>query len=284
MPRWGWTVFAALLCSAVGFWLVGDALAAVIGAAVGVAFGSVKIDRDPAEAAVEPIEDPELARKKVLRAFPKKDHEMSEVALADLPRLDLAFYRRVTEELEREGFRLGANVEDVTSSSLQPQARTATRVLLGPRSQVCAHVIHIPAGGRDPSSLPMHGSATEVRVVRLLTELDDHAVLVTLVTDEPPQLAVPPFVHREVLPASTPLADAVAHHRARIQNASGVPIEVPDMATWYERARARMRRLTEFHHDRGGPTEKELARMVGDSPPKIDAPPPPEPPEPPADA
>ncbi len=265
MRGWGWAVFAALVCSAVGLWAVGDALGAVIGAAVGFAAGSARRDRSSeAEAALTT----EAAREKVLRSFPKRDHEMTAVALDDLPRLDLAFYRRVTAELEAEGFRVGANVEDVTSSKLQPSLRTATRVLLGPRAQVCAHITHIPAGGRDPSALPMHGSATEVRVVRLLTELDDNAVLVTLVTDEPPLLAVPPFVHREVLPASTPLAEAVAHHRARIQNASGVPIEVPDMETWYERARARMRRLTEFHHERGGPTDKELARMIGDRHPE----------------
>ena len=143
-------------------------------------------------------------------------HELVRVSPTAFPEADLDFYDRAKRELEGRRYRMIADVEDLTLSRIYPQNRTFLRLFVDAGGMIRAGAYHMHPRGVVVSLLqlvqlfPRH-----MRVVELVTEING-TFLVTSNTHGVDRLEPPPEAKVERLPLSTPMAEVIAKHEARI--------------------------------------------------------------------
>jgi hypothetical protein len=195
-------------------------------------------------------------------------HELVRVSPAAFPEADLEFYDRARAELEGRKYRWLADVEDLTMTRIYPQNRTFLRLFVDAGGMVRASVYHLHPRGVVISMLqlvqlfPRH-----LRVIELVSEIQG-TFLVTSNTHGVDRLEPPPEARVERLPLSTPLAEVVVRHEARItEMLRAHPERSPTSFESFEDVLASMARahvaMARHRQKVGGLSRDELERLKG---------------------
>jgi hypothetical protein len=145
-----------------------------------------------------------------------QQHTFQQVDGKTFRNLDQAFYRQTQKLLEKLGFRLSADIEDVTVSQTNPAHRTFIRILLsGDRTTVGACY-------QFPLSWLVRlfqwlGLAPKGGTIDFESELSNGSFLVTSNTLEKDTTADIPKVHRQQFPHNTSAAQLFTHHRGKLR-------------------------------------------------------------------
>lgn len=195
-------------------------------------------------------------------------HELVRVTPAAFPEADLAFYDRARRELEARSYRWLADVEDLTLSRIYPENRTFVRMFVDAGGMIRASAYHMHPRGVVISMLqlvqlfPRH-----LRVIELVSEVPG-SFLVTSNTHSIDRLEPPPEAKIERLPLTTPIADVVGRHEARITEfVRAHPERSPVTFESFEDALASMARahvaMAKHRQKVGGLSRDELERLKG---------------------
>jgi hypothetical protein len=195
-------------------------------------------------------------------------HELVRVSPEAFPEADVEFYDRAKAELERKGYAMLGDVEDLTLTRIYPENRTFVRLFVDAGRMIRASVYHVHPRGVVVSLLqvvqlfPRH-----LRVVELVSEIRGE-FLVTSNTHGVERLEPPPEAKVERLPLATPLAEIVGRHEKRVTEAVRAhPERAPatfesldDVLASIARAHVAMAR----HRQKvGGLSRDELERLKG---------------------
>lgn len=195
-------------------------------------------------------------------------HELVRVSPSGFPEADLDFYDRAKRELEHKGYRMLADVEDMTLSRLYPNNRTFLRLFTDAGRMIRASAYHLHPRGVVVSLLqlvqlfPRH-----LRVIELVSEVGGK-FLVTSNTHGVDRLEPPPEANVERLPLATDLLEVVTRHEARItaylrEHPERAPVSfetLEDAMASIARAHVAMAR----HRQKvGGLSRDELERLKG---------------------
>jgi len=118
-------------------------------------------------------------------------HRLIPAEPAQFPWLSSTFYDETQRDLESEGFRFLANVEDATLSETHPDKRTYVRLFTLPDGSVRAAAWEVVLGG------PQGRPGTTIRTVELLTELTDGGCVSTTTVPQQRLLDPGPWTFRE---------------------------------------------------------------------------------------
>jgi hypothetical protein len=195
-------------------------------------------------------------------------HEMASVKPSSFPEADLEFYEHAKHELEKRGYRMLADVEDLTMSRIYPANRTFLRLFVDAGGMIRAGAYHLHPRGVVISLLqlvqlyPRH-----LRVVELVTEIQG-TFLVTSNTHGVDRLEPPPEAKVERMPLATSITDVVALHEKRITELLRKhPERQPVTFESYEDVLASMARahvvMARHRQKVGGLTRDELERLKG---------------------
>lgn len=195
-------------------------------------------------------------------------HEFARVTPAAFPEADLAFYDQARRELEARRYRWIADVEDLTLTRIYPANRTFLRLFIDAGGMIRASAYHLHARGVVISLLqlvqlfPRH-----LRVLELVTEIQGTFV-VTSNTHGVDRLEPPPEAKVERLPLTTPIAEIVARHEARITElVRAHPERAPVGFESFEDVLASMARahvaMARHRQKVGGLSRDELERLKG---------------------
>ncbi len=195
-------------------------------------------------------------------------HELVRVTPAAFPEADLEFYDRARRELEARSYRWLADVEDLTLSRIYPQNRTFVRMFIDAGGMIRASAYHMHPRGVVISMLqlvqlfPRH-----LRVIELVSEIQG-MFLVTSNTHGVDRLEPPPEAKIERMPLSTPIAEVITRHEARITElVRDHPERAPVTFESFEDALASMARahiaMAKHRQKVGGLSRDELERLKG---------------------
>ena len=197
------------------------------------------------------------------------EHEYARVVPPAFPDADLAFYDASSAELEKQGFRRLADIEDLTLSRVYPDQRTFIRVLVDQGGVIRAGIYHVrPRGGlvwlfQLLGQVPRH-----VRAVELVSEVPTGKFLSTSNTKGIDRLEPAPEIRVERLDRTATVAELVARHRARLQaHVRAHPDQVPAHLITYDEMLASVQRgnlvVARWRQKVGRLTRDELERMQG---------------------
>jgi hypothetical protein len=195
-------------------------------------------------------------------------HELARVEASSFPEADMEFYERVRKELESRGYRLLADVEDLTLSRIYPQNRTFMRIMIDAGGMIRAAAYHLHPRGVVVSLLqlvqlyPRH-----LRVLELVSEVQG-SFLVTSNTNGIDRLEPPPEAKVERLPLQSTLAEIIARHEARITELlKAHPGRSPTTFETYDDVTASIARahvaMARHRQKVGGLSRDELERLKG---------------------
>lgn len=140
--------------------------------------------------------------------------ESSEYAVAKLssfPDLDLEWYARTTEELEKVGLRLLGDVVNAKHNRQNPHSATVIRTLLSPDGEIVGGLYHLKVRGGMRHLLPVQSA--EHRSFDFETELDNGEFIATSNATAAAAISVSPLVHRTFVDASVSATEAFEVHR-----------------------------------------------------------------------
>ena len=195
-------------------------------------------------------------------------HELVPVSTDAFPEADLEFYDRIRGELERKGYAMLGDVEDLTLTRIYPENRTFMRLFVDAGRMIRASAYHVHPRGVVVSLLqvvqlfPRH-----LRIIELVSEVGGE-FLVTANTHGVDRLEPPPEAKVERMPLATPALDVVLRHERRITEAVRAhPERAPttfeslaDITASISRAHVAMAR----HRQKvGGLSRDELERLKG---------------------
>ncbi len=195
-------------------------------------------------------------------------HEMAQITPDAFPEADLEFYDRVRSELEQRGYRWVGDVEDLTLSRIYPENRTFLRLFVDRGGMIRGSAYHLHPRGVVISLLqlvqlfPRH-----LRVIELVTEVQGTFV-VTSNTHGIDRLEPPPEARVERVSLSTPIADIVARHEARItelvrSHPDRAPVHFEGLDdVLHSNARAHVA-MARHRQKLGGLSRDELERLKG---------------------
>ncbi len=150
-----------------------------------------------------------------LAAAYAEPHELVQVSAASFPQADLEYYDGARRELEREGFRWMADLEDLSLTRLSPETRTFMRVFVDEGGMIRGAVYHVRPRGVVVLLQAALRIPRELRVIELVTEVRGR-FLSTSNTHNLERLEIPPEVLAERLPPGTPIGKVVARHGERV--------------------------------------------------------------------
>lgn len=195
-------------------------------------------------------------------------HELVRVSPAAFPEADLEFYDRARRELEGRSYRWLADVEDLTLTRIYPQNRTFMRLFVDAGGMIRASAYHLHPRGVVVSLLqlvqlfPRH-----MRVIELVSEVQG-TFLVTSNTHGVDRLEPPPEAKIERLPLTTPIAEVIVRHQARITElVRQHPERAPVSFESFEEVIASIARahiaMARHRQKVGGISRDELERLKG---------------------
>jgi hypothetical protein len=195
-------------------------------------------------------------------------HELVRVTPDAFPEADVEFYDRARAELERKGYTLIADVEDLTLTRIYPENRTFMRLFVDAGRMIRASAYHVHPRGVVVSLLqlvqlfPRH-----LRVIELVSEIGGD-FLVTSNTNGVDRLEPPPEAKVERLALATPLLEVVARHEKRITEAVRAhPERTPTTFESLDDALASIARahvaMARHRQKIGGLSRDELERLKG---------------------
>jgi hypothetical protein len=223
-----------------------------------------------ATGSLTPQERPAAIAEKLVaqnRKYYIERHQYRPVLPGEFPRLDLDFYDQTAGALEREGFSVIGDFEDLTASEANPEHRRFYRALTGDGGKIVALMTHVR--GSDFFEYIRHGRVTRPRSgksVEFATEFNDGVIIATSAAREL-GLTGPALIQRQFISRDLPITEALAVHGARGREYVALHAEVvPTLirtAAELEEHRHRITELTFVHRKSlgGGFYREELAAM-----------------------
>ena len=153
-----------------------------------------------------------------------KEHTHRTVRAQDFPHLDLAFYDRTQQALQRLGFSHVADMEDETVKQQTPDPRTFLRIMTNDDGTVNAAIYHIRPAFIWRILMFCTGMRN-TKLVEFQTELENRYQVMTSTVRQKDLMPSSPKIFRNLLPPRTPLPDLHQAHLdviAKVVSEAGV--------------------------------------------------------------
>lgn len=134
------------------------------------------------------------------------------------PPLSEAFYRESQAELERLGFVLVGDGQDLTAKVLHPEQTVFFRLMVTADRSTAAVVAQIKLAGIASWAMWLSGRS-DVRFIEFETELDANHHINTNASGQSNPFDQPPWTQVEALPPTTPIPALYARHQERVEEA-----------------------------------------------------------------
>ncbi len=144
-------------------------------------------------------------------------HEFVGVDPTQFRRVDLRYYDSTRSWLEREGFRMLGDVEDLTVTRQSPLLRTFIRVLSGDDGTVVAGIYHVRPTGFMRLLQAIGLMPRNMRVLDLQTEFDDGRFVVTSNTEGVDTTTSPSSILLHRVPLAKRPDRLLSLHRQRVR-------------------------------------------------------------------
>ena len=218
------------------------------------------IPTDPAQAAQSILEQQ--------KALYSGLHEIRAADPRDFPGVDLDYYARTQQFLERNGFHLLGDVEDVTATREFPQMRSFLRVMTGDEGAVMAAIYHVKVRGIFRALQWFGVIPKQLKMVDLETELSDGSYIVSCNSKGADTTGAVPRVARFQYAPETTAEEVLRLHREQLQQAMiREPRLSPVPARTLEEVLASQNRLQEIKNAHkkkiGYMDSRELQHMTG---------------------